>query len=210
MLNIETKELKISDKLKRKIDMIGRFKNTAPNINNGCVKNITGTNVAYIMPHNIVIKNNKYLMFDECDDVYVNTFKSKITFKVYKDAGISAKSEKRPAYQEMLEDIINKNINVIVAFKLDRLTRRVYDIEKLMKIVNDLDFEIIYFFFCFSLTFISFNILLILLFLFLIFIISEISKVTNTLKIVGILLIDIPQPPSGLFTTIIGFVILNK
>ena len=41
-------------------------------------------------------------------------------------------------------------------------------------------------------------------------IISEISKVTNTLKIVGILLIDIPQPPSGLFTTIIGFVILNK
>ena len=163
MLNIETKELKISDKLKRKIEMIGRFTNTTPNINNGCVKNITGTNVAYIMPHIIVIKNNKYLMFDECDDVYVNTFKSKITFKVYKDEGISAKSDKRPAYQEMLEDIRNKNINVLVAFKLDRLTRSVYDIEKLMKIVNDLDFEIIYFLFCFSLKFISFNILFILL-----------------------------------------------
>ena len=27
MLNIETKELKISDKLKRKIEMIGRFTN---------------------------------------------------------------------------------------------------------------------------------------------------------------------------------------
>lgn len=54
-------------------------------------------------------------------------------FKVYKDAGISAKSDKRPAYQEMLEDIKSKNINVIVAFKLDRLTRSVYDIEKLMK-----------------------------------------------------------------------------
>ena len=40
MLNIETKELKISDKLKRKIEMIGRFTNTI--INNGCVKNITG------------------------------------------------------------------------------------------------------------------------------------------------------------------------
>ena len=33
------------------------------------------------MPHIIVIKNNKYLVFDECDDVYINTFKSKISFK---------------------------------------------------------------------------------------------------------------------------------
>ena len=30
MLNIETKELKISDKLKRKIEMIRRFTNTTP------------------------------------------------------------------------------------------------------------------------------------------------------------------------------------
>ena len=52
MLNIETKELKISDKLKRKIEMIGRFTNTTP-----------------------------IIMFDECDDIYVNTFKSKISFK---------------------------------------------------------------------------------------------------------------------------------
>ncbi len=37
------------------------------------------------MSHIIVIKNNKYLMFDECDDVYVNTFKSKIAFKDLED-----------------------------------------------------------------------------------------------------------------------------
>ena len=79
------KELKISDKLKRKIEMIGRFTNTTPIINNGSIKNITGTNVAYVMPHIIVIKNNKYLMFDECDDVYVNTFKNKIVFKDLED-----------------------------------------------------------------------------------------------------------------------------
>ncbi len=81
MLNIETKELKIRDKLKRKIDMLGRFTNTTPIINNGCIKNIIGTNVAYVMPHIIIIKNNKYLMFDECDDVFINTFKNKIEFK---------------------------------------------------------------------------------------------------------------------------------
>ena len=32
-------------------------------------------------------------------------FKRYEIFKVYKDAGISAKSDKRPAYQEMLDDI---------------------------------------------------------------------------------------------------------
>ena len=66
MLKIETKELKISE-LKRKIEIIGRFTNTTPIISNDSIKNITGTNVAYVMPHIIVIKNNKYLIFDECD-----------------------------------------------------------------------------------------------------------------------------------------------
>lgn len=41
-----------------------------------------------------------------------------------------------------MNDVRNKNINVIVAFKLDRLTRSVYDIEKLMKIVNDNECDI--------------------------------------------------------------------
>lgn len=70
------------------------------------------------------------------------SFKRYEIYKVYKDAGISAKNDKRPAYQEMLEDVKNKKINVIVAFKLDRLTRSVFDIEKLMKTVNDLDCDI--------------------------------------------------------------------
>ena len=64
-------------------------------------------------------------------------FKGYEIYKVYEDAGISAKNDKRPAYQEMIQDIKDKKINVIVAFKLDRLTRSVYDIEKLMKFVDD-------------------------------------------------------------------------
>ena len=64
-------------------------------------------------------------------------FKRYTIHKVYIDAGISAKNDKRPAYQEMLNDVKNGKINVIVALKLDRLTRSVYDVEKLMKILND-------------------------------------------------------------------------
>ena len=63
-------------------------------------------------------------------------------YKVYADEGISAKDDKRPAYQEMIQDIKDKKINVIVAFKLDRLTRSVFDIEKLMKFVNDNECDI--------------------------------------------------------------------
>ena len=69
-------------------------------------------------------------------------FKRYDIYKIYKDAGISAKNDKRPAYQEMLEDVKNKKINVIVAFKLDRLTRSVFDIEKFMKTVNELECDI--------------------------------------------------------------------
>lgn len=69
-------------------------------------------------------------------------FKRYQVYKVYRDAGISAKDDKRPAYQEMMQDMKNGKINVIVAFKLDRLTRSVYDVEKLMKKVNDCECEI--------------------------------------------------------------------
>ena len=69
-------------------------------------------------------------------------FKRYDIYKVYEDAGISAKNDKRPAYREMMEDVKKHKINVIVAFKLDRLTRSVYDIEKLMKTVNEYECDI--------------------------------------------------------------------
>ncbi len=54
-------------------------------------------------------------------------------FKVYKDAGISAKDmTNRPAFQQMLEDMKAGKINYIVAYKLDRVTRSVRDLEVLI------------------------------------------------------------------------------
>lgn len=54
-------------------------------------------------------------------------------FKVYKDAGISAQNMKdRPALQQMLEDMKAGKLNYIVAYKLDRVTRSVRDLEVLI------------------------------------------------------------------------------
>ena len=60
-------------------------------------------------------------------------FKEYEVFKVYEDAGISAKDmEHRPKFQEMLDDMKLGKINYIVAYKLDRVTRSVRDLEELI------------------------------------------------------------------------------
>ena len=50
MLTIETKELNISEELRKKVDMICKF--------------------AYVKPHIIIINKIDYFMFDECDVIY--------------------------------------------------------------------------------------------------------------------------------------------
>ena len=81
MLTIETKELNISEELKKKVDMTCKFDYVKPTITNGNIKNIKGTNVAYLKPYIIKINNIDYLMFDECDDIFVNGYNEKIKFK---------------------------------------------------------------------------------------------------------------------------------
>ncbi len=64
-------------------------------------------------------------------------FKGYEVFKVYEDAGISAKDmEHRPAFQEMLSDMKKGKINYIVAYKLDRVTRSVRDLEELISVLE--------------------------------------------------------------------------
>lgn len=64
-------------------------------------------------------------------------FKGYKVFKIYEDAGISAKDmEHRPAFQEMLSDMKKGKINYIVAYKLDRVTRSVRDLEELISVLE--------------------------------------------------------------------------
>ena len=60
-------------------------------------------------------------------------------YKLYKDAGISAKDMNRPAFEKLLQDIREKKCNTIVVLKLDRLTRSVYDMEFIMKFLEEND-----------------------------------------------------------------------
>ena len=61
-------------------------------------------------------------------------------YKVYEDAGISAKTgNSRPGFEELLQDIRDKKCNTIVVLKLDRLTRSVFDWEKIIRFLEEND-----------------------------------------------------------------------
>ena len=58
----------------------------------------------------------------------------------YEDAGISAKTGNyRPEFERLKEDIKSKKINTIVALKLDRITRSIYDWENIMTFLDNND-----------------------------------------------------------------------
>lgn len=81
MLTIESKELNISGELKKKVDMICKFAYAKPTYKNDNIRNIKGTNIAYVKPHIITTNQIDYLMFDECDNIYINGYDKKIKFK---------------------------------------------------------------------------------------------------------------------------------
>lgn len=80
-MTIETKALVISEELKKKVDMICRFACVKYELINGSVISIKSTNIAYVKPHILKVNSNDYLLFDECDDIFINGYKKKIKFK---------------------------------------------------------------------------------------------------------------------------------
>lgn len=60
----------------------------------------------------------------------------------YDDGGISGGTMERPGLQKMLEDIRNNRIDVVVVYKIDRLTRSLMDFAKMVDIFdgNDVSF----------------------------------------------------------------------
>ena len=67
-------------------------------------------------------------------------FKNYEIIDYYEDAGISAKTgNHRPEFERLKEDIKAKKVNTIVALKLDRITRSIYDWGNLMTFLDEND-----------------------------------------------------------------------
>ena len=60
--------------------MVCRFANVKYAIINGNIKSTKNTNIAMIKPHIVKIKGIDYLVFDDCNDIFINGYKEKIKF----------------------------------------------------------------------------------------------------------------------------------
>ena len=78
MINIIKQQIEIDETLKRRLEIICDFCNTTPEIINGSIRKVDKTNLSYIEPHRIIIKNNTFLVFNYSNEVYINNLSKKI------------------------------------------------------------------------------------------------------------------------------------
>ena len=100
MVNIIKEEIEIEESLESRLRVICDFCNTITIIINGSIRRIDKTNLTYIEPHRIYIKNNLYLAFNYSSDMYVNNLSKKI--KLYLIKGFE-RLKRNETYQEKIE-----------------------------------------------------------------------------------------------------------
>ncbi len=78
MLNIIKQEIEMEKGLKQKLEFICDFCNTTPTIVNGSIRKLDKTNLTYIEPHKVIIKNITFLVFNYSTDIYIKNLNHKI------------------------------------------------------------------------------------------------------------------------------------
>lgn len=73
----------------------------------------------------------KQYIFSKFDNVSDNNI------RIYEDEGFSGKNTDRPQFQKMINDIKQKEINCVVCYRLDRISRSVSDFSSLIEELSD-------------------------------------------------------------------------
>jgi len=82
MINIIKQEIEIEETLKRRLEIICDFCNTTPKIINGSIRKVDKTNLSYIEPHRIIIKNITFLVFNYSNEIYTKESLRKLQDKM--------------------------------------------------------------------------------------------------------------------------------
>ena len=78
MLNIIKEKIEIEPSLKKKIEIICEFAKSRPKFINGSIRKIDKTNLFYIEPHKVLVKNKIFLFFNYSNDIYISNLTRKI------------------------------------------------------------------------------------------------------------------------------------
>lgn len=88
MISIVKKKNKLREDLLSKIEWacsLNSIKLEQIKIYEGCLRIIEHTNLAYVEPHKVIIKDKLYLFFNECDYFYVGDLRIKIPLSQLKN-----------------------------------------------------------------------------------------------------------------------------
>ena len=76
-LHIIKKEINMSKELLSKIEWTCKMKKVKSEIINGTLRIVEHTNLAYVEPHRVIIKDKLYLFFNEQDYFYIGSLDNK-------------------------------------------------------------------------------------------------------------------------------------
>ena len=77
-MQILKEQLQFEESLKQRLEFICEFAKTTPIFINGSIRKIEHTNLSYIEPHRVIVKNITLLVFNYSNDVYINNLAKKI------------------------------------------------------------------------------------------------------------------------------------
>lgn len=71
-MKIIKKELRFEECLKQRLEFICEFSKVTPTFITGSIRKIKNTNLTYIAPHRVIVKNITFLVFNYSNDVYIS------------------------------------------------------------------------------------------------------------------------------------------
>ena len=77
-MNIIKQEIQFEESLKQRLEFICEFSNVTPTFINGSIRKLERTNLSYVEPHRVIIKNITFLVFNYSNDVYISNLARKI------------------------------------------------------------------------------------------------------------------------------------
>ena len=77
-MKIIKQDLEFEECLKQRLEFICEFSKVTPTFINGSIRKIEKTNISYIDPHRVIIKNITFLVFNYSNDVYISNLSKKI------------------------------------------------------------------------------------------------------------------------------------
>ena len=85
VIKIITQELEIESNLKQRLEFICEFCHIKPTIINGSIRKIDKTNLSYIEPHKIIVKDTTFLVFNYSNEIFIEDLSNKIKLSELED-----------------------------------------------------------------------------------------------------------------------------